>query len=113
MQPSECLDKAADLLRNRGWIQGSYRNKHGFCLVGSLIYVSKYYSGACDGTLSDAKTAHHLLEQYCTYGKNHINPASWNDIPGRTKQEVLTLLRNAADVERIKEQALVEAHETV
>ena len=39
MKTSEVLFSAIDLLRERGWIQGAYENRKGFCMSRAIIEV--------------------------------------------------------------------------
>lgn len=75
---------AADLLERGGWCQGRGRGPGGSkCLVMALVYA----------TIKDADYPKAIEALESRLGKR---PADWNDEPGRTKEEVIALLREAA-----------------
>lgn len=85
-------NKAADLIEEYGWQQCNYGDtRRGFCATGALMYAG----GAVptDGVLlSDLvydELSGPLME---TFG----GLISWNDARGRTKDEVIALLRGKA-----------------
>jgi hypothetical protein len=76
------LDAAA-LLDRRGWVQHVAESSRGICIQSAInIATAKEGNGARDG-LSVALARH--------VRKAHIY--QWNDTPGRTKEEVVGLLR--------------------
>ena len=87
--PQQILLDAANLLEERGWCQDEFQNKQGqMCMLGAMrvalwdkvIYPAHpAYGLACDAT-----------------GMNGMKIAEWNDTPGRTQQEVISKLREAA-----------------
>ena len=82
--------KAVEILETSGWTQDSYQNDKGqFCLMGAI-------SQAVILTKKDGQFS--LLGQI----SKKINPFSpfvatsiigWNDTPGRTKEEVIDMLK--------------------
>src|SRR5258708_23853924 len=78
---------AADLIEREGWIQGRrYKQGVGYCVLGA---VSKIATGDPDNWWPpDTSSA---LSR-CI---KHNNPIAWNDIQGRTKADVIQLLRQA------------------
>lgn len=98
--PQALLERAADLLDERGWHQGDYIGPDGcLCALGAI------YTAVC-GQVPD------LDDPLRGYGNTMVTTAEsraaaelppgwpslslWNDEPGRTKTEVQALLRRAA-----------------
>lgn len=90
----ELLLDTATLLEEKGWIQGNFRSDEGYCLMGGLSEI--YYQNKFNGLVYDG--AYDVLRT-----KTDMRPTGWNDVPNRTKGEVLTLLRDAAN--SLKEEA--------
>ena len=77
---------AADLLQAEGWVQGSMRRYGGRCVVGAIS------DAGCPRA-----TAQQLNRAYNrALALAGTNLPFWNDAPGRTKEEVINLLRRAA-----------------
>lgn len=101
MTPSEILLKAADLIEQKGWTQGAYarsgefevsslhREATCYCTIGAIICATgearMLGRGVVDGTKA---------RLFAMIGDHDI--VSWNDTPGRTKEEVVEALRRAA-----------------
>lgn len=78
------MGELANFIEKRKWIQGKYRNgKGGYCLVGAMISSCPHEWGPLYNQV-EAK----LIALY-----PESNPIDWNDEKGRTKDEVLALLR--------------------
>lgn len=76
---------AANLIETRGWHQGSYESKDGcLCIFGAVHQAANH---------GDYEEAWHLLWERTVTD----SPIDWNDQPGRTKDEVLALLRETAE----------------
>jgi hypothetical protein len=76
---SSQLLAAADLLRERGWCQNQYIDDEGrICLMSALSLVP-------------ASVRVLVMVHHATNGTT-----TWNDIPGRTKDDVLDLLEGLA-----------------
>lgn len=76
---------AAQLIRERGWIQGAWDNTSGaMCLWGAVRVASRRYGG------EDAELA--ALEVVRDRIGHGVSIAGWNDRRGRTVGEVLTVL---------------------
>lgn len=93
----EILIEAAELVeRPEGWCQGSLadRNRTQVCLEGALIQacLGILYLGESDllGRDPELFRAYHAVRK--EVGRT---PALWNDQPGRTAEEVATVLRNS------------------
>lgn len=94
MTTREILLGAAEYIATKGWTQGVYMNGHSCCcVIGACKTVAKVEA-------SEIERGHvgRLLE--LQLGVPHDNASgviAWNDTEGRTKQEVIDLLRNAAE----------------
>lgn len=88
----QVLLDAADLIEEKGWIQGAnWRPGLGYCVFGAINKVTQNdlaFSDAVGRVLTEIGR----LNQPWTGGI-----ARWNDEPGRTKDEVLAALRKAAE----------------
>ena len=83
----QTLLDAADLIEKKGWIQGAnWRPGRGFCVFGAIDRVAKNDGPAFNDAV---KRVYSLIEGH--------GIAKWNDEPGRTKEEVLAMLRRAAE----------------
>ena len=96
----DVLHRAADLLEEFGWCQGALTNLgigispreagvDRFCLSGAIGRAVYDLLGFSEGSaIAWARILHDL---------GGIEAVSWNDAPGRTKEEVVTKLREAAE----------------
>jgi hypothetical protein len=89
------LNYAADLLESEewGWCQGVARNGDSLCMLGALAVATgnalREHQESFEGDLGPRyEAAYKVLPE----GK-----AAWNDEPGRTKAEVISALRSAAE----------------
>jgi hypothetical protein len=80
---ADVLERAADLLEEFGWLQGTLGSKEegGFCLLGSVFTAHRDLTGEDPGTILPYP---------------EVGSSIWNDQPGRTKEEVIVRLRGAA-----------------
>jgi hypothetical protein len=86
------LTNAADLLEQRGWIQGQRQSSKGRCVLGAIGF---HWTETTDADTCYA--ANKLLAQINLLTAEDLwSLAAWNDEPGRTKAEVVTALREAA-----------------
>ncbi len=79
---SRTLRRAADMIERQGWCQGQWADKHGrVCIMGALGDTESDPAAFC--------AACHRLS-------THLGQrlSMWNDEPGRTKDEVLAMLRS-------------------
>jgi len=99
MNAQEILNSAADLLEKDGWCQGYPNNALGQrCALGAIWDVEHYGP--------EAGQAEDLVRQLITkkrYGGTvsatyPLAISTWNDQPGRTAQEVIAVLREAAQL---------------
>lgn len=92
---AKVLETAAEVINERGWCQGIYRKDSGeVCAIGALVTADcrlelggQAYPRAV-GAVSGA--AHRLDPEV-------MSVVEWNDRPGRTKDEVVQLLRDTAE----------------
>jgi hypothetical protein len=97
------LECAAKLIETKGWTQGSYardandgavssldKNAECFCIIGALSHVSLGY---------DSNTRRKAY-QFATNIIHNERLTTWNDDPARTKEEVITFLKSAAELAR-------------
>lgn len=84
-----CL-KAAELLEQHGWTQGAAKNIQtgAMCAAGAMYYANKDLAHPLD-YYADAR--YHFLKAVKAQ-----NIPAWNDMPERTKEEVISTLRNLA-----------------
>ena len=88
--PSEILTDAADLIERDGWRQG--RGSQGQCAT-SAIWEANRTEGIPKTAQAHAETE--ALSALRDVINRHAIP-KWNDGPGRTKEEVVSALREAA-----------------
>lgn len=91
MKTSEVLRKAGDLLRERGWIQGSYSDAGRFCAVGAADSVAGDALGRRD---PEANLLLQTVADDFPYPERYPGDIAgsmlrWNDRPRRTLDEVL------------------------
>ncbi len=87
MLASDTVEKAADLLRERGWTQHTFEDSQGrLCVVGALHHAS---SGAYNALASETYNA---IAKCLGRGDLPL----WNDAPERTQAEVEDKLMEAA-----------------
>lgn len=101
MLPSEAMLKASELIKECGWIQGDLGSREaGYCLDGAIA-TAHGWPGDFDGVSYD-RTRATLTRATQRYHK--LGPILFNDTRGRTREEVLEVLRLAA-IEAAKEEA--------
>jgi hypothetical protein len=91
----DVLHRAADLIEEFGWAQGyaaSFSKPGPFC-AGTALMEAADDLGIGGRSIFDTEAYNNLG---APFGVNCTVP-SWNDRPGRTKGEVITLLREAAE----------------
>lgn len=111
MKESEILEKAADVINERGWTQGREVDRTGaVCLRGALRMAAgatidlKWYgadgvhpfmTGPEHPRPSEYTRAIERVMGLLEHEVINLMPA-WNDEQGRTKDEVITVLQHAA-----------------
>ena len=97
MNVSDYLNKAADIIEEKGWIQGDFETEDGVCVNRAITLVTWSDRGRpMDIELSDQ--VRRALREYLSSAP--LSLYKWNDKPGRTKEEVLAALRGAAEATR-------------
>ena len=111
MNTADILDKAADLIDRRGWNQGWYINTDGEMCPRGAIYAAcgmqpnpnpsvdvmdwpGWSSSAADNAITACDWLDEAVDDYAE---------SWNDDEGRTKEEVVSTLRAAAQAARAEQ----------
>jgi hypothetical protein len=93
------LDHATTLIKRDGWTQGIYGNPDaGYCIKGALSTAIRSGTGASQDTYSAGLGCIELVLR--AMAGSCQEAAGWNDAPGRTADEVVTVLRQAAEVAR-------------
>lgn len=106
MNTADILDRAADLIEERGWNQGWYVNEcGGLCAVGAMYTAAgvELPVGAEFPDIPD-EVSNAVLRAFRVFG-DHVKrlASAWNDAPGRTKEEVVSTLRAAAQAARAEQ----------
>lgn len=116
MKTSEVLNRAADLIEERGWTTGN----SGFsgpriCLEGGLIAALGMGPRFVDVNLSALwacpayRSVALYLDRDLTIDRESLLPKEplwrWNDVEGRTATEVIEALRACAVIESAREEA--------
>lgn len=100
MRTSEVLERAAELIERDGWWQNARSDGHGDCAATAISRVAEGRGGCYVPAVHDPfivalggdKDAPMVTTIY-----------NWNDVPGRTKEEVIAMLRAVAATERARE----------
>lgn len=87
----EVLLKAADILERDGWCKYSLNDAQGrHCVAGAILIAV----AGSPGSHALPKEARRLLQQQLPFWTPTIE--SWNDLPWRTRSQVIAKLRAAA-----------------
>lgn len=112
MKTSHILNKAADLLEIPGvWIQGSLSKNHlgevcekdstdacRFCMAGAIFHICHKNKEIKSGAFSAART---VVSAYLIATGKGEGIAIFNDTKGRTVEEVVKTLREAAKEQNV------------
>ncbi len=93
---NKTLGKAAKLIEEHGWCQHTNQNNWGeYCLIGACLSTKKEW----EDFLNPPNEIMEELRQRIKKSNIGIdtNPIAWNDEEGRTEEEVINLLRRAAE----------------
>jgi len=93
-EQDKVLLDAADIIERRGWHRGSYESGYGaVCALGAINIAANGAALKFGPSSNDAvvRMTHYLVQTGYEDGVH-----SWNDQPGRTKEEVVAALRAAA-----------------
>lgn len=81
----ESLREAAAVIQKRGWVQGRLSDDKGrVCTVGAFCLLRNYIEGY-------VRFSDYISVRYMK------SIANWNDVPGRTKEEVVEALLYVAN----------------
>lgn len=96
---ADVLRRAADLLEEFGWCQGALGMPHNHCSDrGAYCFAGGIAGAARDLGFADGSTSYLLAAHVLGVDMAAITDAvGWNDAPGRTMQEVVQRLREAAE----------------
>lgn len=87
---SEVYAAAAEIIQARGHSLGQLEDAEGrMCVWGAISFVMDGNACSC------SKRSHRMIDHLYEFtGGRH--PISWNNKPGRTKRQVINMLRRAA-----------------
>lgn len=123
---SEVLDDAADYLEKHGWLQHRLFDQdtlfacgngainmanHGHCrytcdMVGRITWARRQRGAQVVRTLHEVVSGNRELSWTMKIDKVRRDVETWNDTLGRTEQQVLDALRQAAKVAWVRENDL-------
>lgn len=94
---ADVLERAALILEEWNWCQGQLRDGDSFCMLGAIAFASGMnpYDVPDSWDMQEPPTVYEeavgVLSSVCPH------KARWNDQEGRTKEEVIAMLREAAE----------------
>lgn len=112
MNTSEILNRAADLIEEKGWAQagGWYgEEKYGgsaggkLCLEGGIQAAMNLPMGGKNDMIFHTCPAFQSVREYLRHTMFYA-PFAWNDRPERTAEEVIEVLRACALIEASREE---------
>lgn len=83
--------KPSELIAKKGWVQYIAKCDAGYCILGAIWETCGGYSGK--KTIRELDKLHKILKTRDDY--INVGIADWNDAKGRTKRQVLAVLRKA------------------
>jgi hypothetical protein len=105
---AEIIREAARLIREVGWVRGSFRELDpmtneplAFCAYGAIRQAAGLYSGALSYEMLNERcnlviyAVRDVIEIHLLGGRSIVE---YNDNLSRTKEEVISLLENAAEL---------------
>ena len=87
--------RAAELIAERGWRQGSVENVDDACLCLMDAVVLALSGDPAEAWAPQTEAAWYALRDLLVKRRALAMPMQWNDQPGRTVDEVLALLTQA------------------
>jgi hypothetical protein len=93
MTPDEILDRAADLIDERGWCQGTYQDSAGGLCIDAATAVAAM--GRLD-ILRAIKNSSFVDATLAVVEAVDATTFKWNDAPERTQEEVTSTMRAVA-----------------
>lgn len=112
MNTSDILNRAADLIEEKGWTSGSgwpgeaeYGGSEmgGLCLEGGIMAALGLNYGQRWDDIFKTCPAVHAVNAYLERDEGYAL-YDWNDAPGRTAAEVIEVLRACAVIEAAREE---------
>lgn len=101
MNTSEILTRAADLIDKRGHAKRTYQSPDGaLCVRGAIVKAVSLRFSFKRSSLTPAAATVAITALRRHVGFLPAGEISWNDAPERTKAEVVTALRGAAEAAR-------------
>lgn len=103
MDACEVLNKAADLIEEKGWTQGSYYKDGAFCALGAIREVSGYQIYSRDVEYGDNQDVTELYQKAWGLAERTSLAATtkslthYNDTFGTKKEDVVSILRKACE----------------
>jgi hypothetical protein len=99
MDTPQILTKAANIIGERGWFQGASVDPDGtgVCAVGAMRVAVGLNPLPDDYVPADEEDVDHASEEFVQWlGIYAMSVVDWNDSPRRTKEQVITALRECA-----------------
>lgn len=100
MIPADIFNRAADLIEAEGWFQGMrVQGTQCHCAMTAVEQALKMTPAGRDGREADLDVLAAMLTKLLKKTIIHRDVSAviaWNDADGRTKSEVIALLRDAA-----------------
>jgi hypothetical protein len=93
MTPHEVLVRAHALLRDVGWIQGTTRDKLGYCALAAITGADRVSAYLARAILARTIGCYSCKNAEDEIVKDQI--VFWNDNPERTRRQVLAAFRRA------------------
>ena len=108
MTIADTLRRAADIIDTHGWVQGEMVSNEGVCAMGAILLGSGEWDLChmpyCDRPAlvrrdGEWRALGQPEREACQAASDHLGGSLpiWNDEAGRTKEQVVVLLRAAAD----------------
>jgi hypothetical protein len=89
---TKVLIKARDYLVEHGWCQGAMENRSGQVCIFGAVYIVGEFNSSVDPTFSRVMFALKNITK--------DSAQRWNDEPGRTQEEVVSLFDQAIAISR-------------
>jgi len=91
----EAMGRMADYLEDYGWMQGQSLDWDHFSYATGIYVGPRCLQSVLDWVTWGGNTElYYDIESYLQAMTGDFDLAHWNDTPGRTKEEVITLLRS-------------------
>lgn len=96
MNPQEfrpLFQRAARLLKERGWIRGNNSSPEGYCLIGALMFVFNEADKNVTNVYTESRVSWRRLLQVVE-DRLGMRPSQWNDLHARSAEQVIDFLRS-------------------